>query len=335
MVFSIKKSSEREPIYSRTDLFTRSVSFSRTSLRLVSNTELSLRYLITNYENSTFSLSQCRFDQGVEKNIVPINAKNLDSTASPSATNLPRSSSHLNLRSILGITAGIVIFLILITLMTTCILRKRQSARRREHDKGTPDPTTPLGEVKTQRDLPLREIDENSLCGIREAPDNGKAELQAPRSLKELPDTGKAELRDAISTKSLEFPPQELPSLDHAWLSELMPSDKKAAPTAKSKFALTVSTEYRHGHKTRRSELGISHHSSRGARIFRRAPNLDRSLPPTPISESPQVSAAVSGAEAKMIEDILLFYYRSRRSSYRSGRASWRSKRGSWRSEKV
>ena len=204
--------------------------------------------------------------------------------------------------------------------MTTCILRKRQSARRRKHGKENPEPTTPSAEPEVQNDLSLREIDENSLCGIREAPDNGKAELQAKESLKELPDTGKAELRDAISTKSLDFRLQELPSLDQTWLNELMVSEKKPAPTAKSKFALTVSTGYSHGHTMRRSELGISHHSSRIVSSFRRAaPNMDRSLPPTPISESPQVSTAVSDAEAKIVEDILLFYYRSRRSSCRSG----------------
>ena len=54
-----------------------------------------------------------------------------------------------------------------------------------------------------------------------------------------------------------------------------------------------------------------------------RAPNLDRSLPPTPISESPQVSRVVSRVEGAELEDILLFYFRSgKKASNQSPRVS-------------
>ena len=314
--------------------------------------------MITNYENSTFSVSQCKFEEGLKKNIVAIPLGNPNSTSSTPSV-LPVSSEQLSLQGIAGITAGIITVLILITLILTCVLRRKQKARRLEREAAAFAPPTPPEYPDDRKTISLREIDENSLCGIHEAPDGGKAELYDEKSVTGLPDSAKLETRDRSSTKSMmKFPPQELPSPDspyelpspdsvhelaspdHPWMSELMASEKSVTkptktakyPAAKSKFALTLSAEYRHGNKRRRSEIGISHHTS-GVPSMKstllRAPNLDRSLPPTPISESPQASRAVSGAQGVAIEDILLFYYRSaKKGEGKAQRSSFRSEKG-------
>lgn len=285
------------------------------------------RYLTTNYEDSTFSVSQCKFEEGVEKRIVTIPSASTNTTK---LTTTPSSASHLSITSIAGITSGITIFFTLSILILTCILRKRRSKRRRaEQDAAAYAPTTPPGQLDAKREFSLREIDENSLRGIREFPDSGKAELLDSNPPNELPDSGKAELRGTTSTRRLKFRIQELPSQDQPWVQELPASSRPTKPAParlpcpQSKFALTLSAEYRRGSKIRHSEIGISHHSSRVASIIRssrRAPDLDRSLPPTPISESPQVEMAGSATERGLIEDILLFYYRSRRGSCLSER---------------
>lgn len=276
-----------------------------------------LRYLTTNYENSTFSVSQCKFEEGVAKRIVPIY----------SASTTPSSASHLGTTGIAGITSGITIFLLLSILILTYVLRKRRSRRRRaEQDAAAYAPTNPPGHLEAKREFSLREIDENSLRGIREFPDSGKAELLDSSLPNELPDSGKAELRGTKSARRLKSRVQELPSQDQPWLQELPASSRptKPAPTRlscpRSKFALTLSAEHRRGSRIRHNEIGISYHSSRVASIitlFRGAPDLDRPLPPTPISESPQVERASNTTEGRLIDDILLFYYRSRRGSYR------------------
>ena len=229
--------------------------------------------------------------------------------------------------------------LMLSLLIVTCVFRKRSTRRRKERDRGALGTTDSVGCLEGQRKLHMNEIDDNSLCGIREVPDSGKAELQDETPWKpELSDNFRAELRDVRSSKSVVVQIQELPSPDHPLIRELMAVESITRPTSarlspprasipRSKFALTLSAKYRRGNKLRRGEIGISHLSSRvtSAASFRGlTPDLDRSLPPTPISESPQESRVVSATERQLIEDILLSYYRSRRTSYRSARSSGR-----------
>lgn len=207
-------------------------------------------------------------------------------------------------------------FLILNIFVITCIFRRRRSTCGRNHDEAALEPTAPGISIEDER-------------GIS---DNARAELQDEIPLEELPDNGKAELRDRITSRSLEYHLQELPSLENPWVSELMTSERatRSANTrltkTKSTIAFTPLAELGKRSKVRDIEDAISHHRSRVASIVsssQRALNLNRSLPPTPISESPQVSRAISLAEAAMIEDILRYYY-CPRTSYHSKRASCR-----------
>lgn len=288
------------------------------------------RYLTTNYENSTFSVSQCKFEEGVDKSITTIPSASTNTTKPTTLTSAARPASHLSITGIAGTTSGITLFLVLSILILAYIHRKRRSTRPLgELDGAAYAPTNPPGHLDGKKELSLREIDENSLRGIREIPDSGKPELRDQNTSKELPDNGKAELRATTSTRRLTFQLQELPSADQPWVKELPTSSDLTKPASawvpipKSSFALTLSTPYRHGSKMRHSDIGISHHSSRDMSILssvRRLPNIDRSLPPTPISESPQVEKVDSMTERGLIEDILQFYYRSGSGSHRSER---------------
>ena len=218
-------------------------------------------------------------------------------------------------------------FLILSSLVVACIFRRRRSTCGGNHDEAAFEPTAPGISIEDQR-------------GIS---DNARAELQDGNPLEELPDNGKAELRDRITRRSLEFRLQELPSLENPWVSELMTSERATRSAnarltkTTSNFAFTPLAELGKGSKARGIEDAISHHRSRAASIVsssQRAANLNRSLPPTPISESPQASRAISVAEAAMIEDILRYYY-CPRTSYHSKRASSHSEATSCHFERA
>ena len=291
---------------------------------------MSFRYISTNYENSTFSVSQCKFEEGAVKNIVHIPSANVTAAVSPSA------NSPLSLKSIAGITSGAIVLLALILLILMCILRRRSIYRRKEHEQAALKTTDSQGTVEQQRVLYLQEIDENSLYGVREVPDNGIAEMQDEHLwMPELHEIAPAELRDEKSAKSVVCQVQELPSPEHSPVGEptSIETDARPAPTQiltarppppRSRFALTLSAELTWRNRLKRREIGISHHSSQPAGT-RSTPNLNRPLPPTPISESPQMSRVVSATEQELIEDILTFYHRSYRTPRRSGGAFSRS----------
>ena len=207
-------------------------------------------------------------------------------------------------------------FLILGSLLVTYIFRRRRSTCGGNHDEAIFEPTSARISIEDQR-------------GVS---DDATAELQERNSLGELPDTGKAELRDRITLRSLDSRLQELPSPENPWVSELMASERATRSAnarltkTTSNFAFIPLAELGKGSRARRIEDAISHQRSRAASVVswsQRAPNLNHSLPPTPMLDSAQASRAITVAEAAMIEDVLR-YYCCPRTSYHSKRASSR-----------
>lgn len=168
-----------------------------------------LRYLITNYEYSNFSVSQARFEDGLQEKIIAI------PSASPPTT--PKSHSRLSHNSIIGLSIGLSALLVLVVALvyfTRQRLRKRFRKNDTSNSSGSPIFSP---EIKPANLSALHEIDNNSLVQFRELPDNGKVELldgnspsgsgnalheidnNSLRQIRELPDSGKVELLDGSS----------------------------------------------------------------------------------------------------------------------------------------
>lgn len=115
-----------------------------------------------NYDDSTFSVSQCRFEEGIAKKIVAIPSASI--TTSPINNPSMISSSHLNPKSVIGIVSGSVVFLTLSVLILTFILRKRRSTRRRKkRSRAAFKSSYSSGKLEEQRVLSLQEVDVGSL----------------------------------------------------------------------------------------------------------------------------------------------------------------------------
>lgn len=244
--------------------------------------------MITNYEHSNFSVSQCQFEDGVPAALI---------TIPPVAT---ASSSHVSRGLIIGASIGAILFLLLIILLSTWVIR-RWRAEKPKNQKS--DITAPLPGREVSTAISVQEMAHNSKYiygGYRELPDTGKIELQDEKQ-----PSGSAK-------EILELPP-EPPPVYH----ELMAETVSYGTSKLQKYSSTCSTKsktgiYVHtriltnsrssegGSSTPRVETYItsstrrdsfkSDQPSRSQSPWPKPLDLDRPLPPTPISESPQVS---------------------------------------------
>ncbi len=245
------------------------------------------RYLITNYEHSNFSVSQCQFEDGIPAALI---------TIPPVATT---SSTHISRELIIGASIGATSLLLLIILLSTLGIRRWRAEKPKppKSDIGT----APFQGREFSTPFSLQEIAHNSLFnGYRELPFTGIIELQDEKSA-----SGSAK-------EILELPP-EPPPVYH----ELMAESVLYGPLKLQKYSSTSSTKSRTGiyvstriltdsrssqgrSSTPRVETIITSSPRHGSlksdqpsRSQSPRPNpldLDRPLPPTPISETPQVS---------------------------------------------
>lgn len=251
-------------------------------------------YLITDYERSNFSVSQCKFEDGLSANIVTISS----TTATP---------NHISRVAVIGISIGAAIFSLLNILAVVFFVRRQQGKIPPQVESNTPEPSTPLKDFNTRTICSIPEIDQNSLCGpYRELPDNGKAELLDENfpsgSGKDISEMGQApppvvhELRTTRSSK------------DHA----MVQIGKKGGIFVSTKFSRKSWTSIESSDGTPCIETLISSSPWHSNLILdkssvhsfdiekeilasyrRKSLNLQRSLPPTLISESPQVSPVI------------------------------------------
>lgn len=251
-------------------------------------------YLITDYERSSFSVSQCTFVDGVPENVVAI--------IPPNAT----LSRHMSRAVVIGMCIGAATFLLMIVLTLVFVIRRRK--RKIPYKVGSNnEPQTPIQDLKVEPIYGVREIDQNSLCGpYRELPDSGKAELLDEHSPsgsgKDISEMAQAlppvvhELRTTRSSKE--------PSMVHigskagifistnlsrkSWTSidssDGTPRIETVISSSPWHSSLALAKSSVHSFNTEREIL---------ASYSRKSLDLDRSLPPTPISESPQVSPIV------------------------------------------
>ena len=135
---------------------------------------VSHRYLITNYENSSFSVYQAKFEEGLPEEIIAIPSINI--TALPrgpipsrNTTALPRGASPVSKKTTIGLGLGMTTGVLLLVFILIFAIRKWRGRGRMPRQLY-------LDGVEVSDSI--HEIDSNSLYWkFRELDDSGKAEL--------------------------------------------------------------------------------------------------------------------------------------------------------------
>ena len=181
---------------------------------------LLLSYVITNYDNSTFSVAQSRFDDGAQSQIISIRSDN------STAPTTPFTESHISRSTIIGVATGSSIALILVLIVIGFLIRRWRIKvkSRTEKDLSIGDTIT---EAKTSIASFPQEIGRNSLQKSRpELHDEPTAELLdhgtisgSDKKIQELPHW-QGETLHELDTGTMQYselsgmPTAELPSQD-------------------------------------------------------------------------------------------------------------------------
>ena len=183
----------------------------------------------------------------------------------------------------IGLSLGIIVFVFLSLLGVVLALKKRRKARRGEHD--STEPTELPKQLDSTEVFAIQEIAINSLIDI----------------YRELPDSGKAELLDASTSTGSGHEISELsqPSLPivHELMTHCSSDESLMAQSLRPKdeSAILVSTNMsRESWANTSPPAGVASIETIISTQKTKEVDLDRSLPPTPISESLQVSPVVA-----------------------------------------
>lgn len=274
-------------------------------------------YLTTDYGHGNFSVSQCRFEEPMKPDIVPILSDNsittTDSALGPSSVNTarPDQTSHLGRQKIIGISVGAVLgFLLLLALCCwPCIARYRRKRRsvlrtravlssaeeiqrvfevntgppQASVNRSTPSLQSIMGLYVTNND-PVPEINTNSWNFLREVPDNGRAELPENPRLCELSHTVHSATSEDLIPRTRAEPGPKPPLSPRRRRGLVMSTGGILSTGNIVKYWMSLT-----GLRVSQSENPISAEFSTFARPKRSY--LEKSLPTTPISESPQESS--------------------------------------------
>ncbi|KAL9100992.1 MAG: hypothetical protein Q9163_003697 [Psora crenata] len=222
-------------------------------------------YVITDYERSNFSVSQARFDDILPEKLITI----------PSATAM---ASHISREAIIHASVGATGFVLLVVLVIALFLfRKRLQKNKKQVDASSPEASTLPPQPNIWAICSLREIGNNSAGNeIFEMSEAHPIvhELRTKRSSKErfmIPagGTSKIFMSTKISRKSA----------------------LGVGSTDGTPYAETVISASAQQSMIRKSTDTSSNLESEIYGLYmRRSLDLNRTLPPTPICESPMVS---------------------------------------------
>ena len=261
-------------------------------------------YVITDYERSNFSVSQARFEDGLPDNVVTIHSStsslghiNHNDTIIPGA---PRPTSS---KVIIGSSVGAAVLLLLLFIVATSCIRQRRRKLQQQQRADIPERPETDQDRRSPINHSIHEIGNNSIVGFfRELADSSKAELQDEQS------------RSGSRNKNLGITESSTPSLHELRTNrsshEKLLMEAIRAHTSKISKATNITNQSRFSATTASRSSCVESveaasaqqsvlHSSTGsvglkiqiyASYLRESPDLDRSLPPTPISESPMVS---------------------------------------------
>lgn len=266
-------------------------------------------YVITDYSRGNFSVSQCRFEESMKPNLMPILPANTNLTVDPAPKpTMPQDKgSYLGRTKIAGITVGASLgFLLLFTLccwprIARCRRRWRRGSEIKANVSSREDIQRAFGtsyhlfHTPVKQSTPsfslakgfhgpkmLQEIDTSSWNGAREVPNNYKVEL--PENAKRF------ELSYSISPT----PPEQLTRpTDAAQRLQPPTTPRRRHGSILTSGILSPGNIVRHWMRINdlRSSRGESPTSGRTSASAPSKPSfLEKPLPPTPDSESPQES---------------------------------------------
>ncbi|KAL8791774.1 MAG: hypothetical protein Q9195_005650 [Heterodermia aff. obscurata] len=266
-------------------------------------------YIITDYERSNFSVSQARFETNTPMDLVSIQSLDETHESVPSASaSVVSRPDHRHRDIIIGATIGAAAFLFLFVIVTMLAMRMRRRKKSREGSQSQNVTTQHEDSVVPPAPIPMQEIGNNSLIWpFREVADNGVVELPEKNTPSEdhsqssrashlsRPDAHALQSRRSsqLNTLSEHGDPRRIhlsTTLSRSCRANTAPSTGTSGIETVI-FASPMSTDF---------DLDVTSiaASNTKAAIFssylRKPLDLNRSLPPTPISESPQWSPAVA-----------------------------------------
>lgn len=230
------------------------------------------RYLVTNYEQSNFSIYQSRFEDNAKEDIVAIS----------SASAMPH--KHISRIMQIGIAIGVTTFVLLCLLAAFITLKKGRKAHDRNRNGGR------LFEkersVQSESSEFPQEIDMKSLIEIYE----------------ELPDSGKAELLDQTMLSGSGQEISELSQPSVSIIHELMAhrsSDQSSTIQVYKPGGTRVSIGSTDSANRSTTNTGVWTDTVCGGTTISsqrsKTIDLNRSLPPTPMYENFQVTPIEEG----------------------------------------
>ncbi|CAD6593003.1 MAG: hypothetical protein ASARMPREDX12_006650 [Alectoria sarmentosa] len=253
-------------------------------------------YLVTNYEYSNFSVSQTRFEEALRENIIAIPPS---TSAIPTNVHGPPSTSatsttvhgHINHVAVIGTSLSATVFFLVSVFGIAFAIRRW---RHKKSKIGNRDATELSEESPNPEALivpPIQQIDTNNLCGPREVPDTEIVELRGGRSVLELEESPKPIRYELMANQD---------SAGHIMTQDL---------NARNRFAIFTSTGLL---RESRPTVGTSTDKPNVEVVNSASPprgfqDLNRSLPPTPISESPQVwpfETIISPSHPRGVQDL-------------------------------
>ena len=254
------------------------------------------RYIIVDYERSNFSISQCLFEDGVPEDLVAI----------PSATETP---NHHHRNVVIGTSIGTASFLLFAALATFFAIRRWRQMTSTQRNSENTHPATPFREPRALMVRSAQEMGHNSTAGnVGELPDSTRARIELPgEQAPSAPDNEIFEMSEA---------PPPIPHKSKPGQGSHVMVQERNADTWKLFFPTKIprrswtSVASSDGipcvgtvisASTQRKELNMDEASiitsnleAEILSLYVRTPlDLNRSLAPTPISESPQVSPAL------------------------------------------
>lgn len=246
---------------------------------------ITVSYVITNYEHSSFAVYQSKFPDLLKPEIVAISSASTESHV-----------SGVSRTTKIGISIGVVAFFLLTLVAVIVVGKKRKKKRKSNHRDGEGGCAT--DSVTEQQQQLVDEIVVNSLIGLhRGLPDSGKAGLLDTV----IPSGSVKEVLEILGPSNRVAHQLVKPSAPFAYdLMARHPSDGISMTQnheARNKYRIYIDTDM-----SSQSQRGIST-STKGPHVETticsdqaQKSDLDRSLPPIPIFDSPQVSPVTVGS---------------------------------------
>lgn len=212
-------------------------------------------------------------------------------------------------KTIIGTSVGAASLLILVILAFLLVMRNRRQKSGKLISHEDSRPPVPSENPRVLSHCSVREIDNNSMCGpVRELSNTAKAELQDEQtpsgSGNEISEMYQPlppivhELKSHMTSRQHSMVQTHTVNTGRIFMSTRISRKSETSLTSFDSIACVETVISASAHRENLDSGQASVYSSNAeaeiyALYMRKSLNLDRSLPPTPISESPQTSPVV------------------------------------------